>query len=46
MNAMAQANDIDETQLSNGHRKQPKKRTYKKEHNGNLIHGMAEKGLV
>ena len=42
MDAVAQANDIDKTQLSKGHRKQPKKRIWKIEHNWNLIHGMEE----
>ena len=37
MDAVAQANVIDETQLSNGHRKQLKKRSWKIEHNWNLI---------
>ena len=39
MNAVAQANGIDKTQLNNGHHKQLKKRTSKI---SNLIHGMAE----
>ena len=42
MDAVSQANDIDETQLSNGHRKQLKKRSWKIEHIWNLIHGMEE----
>ena len=42
MDAVAQANVIDETQLSNGHRKQLKKRSWKIEHNWNLIQEMAE----
>ena len=42
IDAVSQANDIDETQLSNGHRKQLKKRSWKIEHNWNLIHGMEE----
>ena len=42
MDAVAQANDIDETQLSNGHRKQSKRRIWKSEHNWNLIHGIEE----
>ena len=42
MDAVSQANDIDETQLSNGHRKQLKKRSWKIEHNWNLIHGKEE----
>ena len=42
MDAVSQANDIDKTQLSKGHRKQLKKRNWKIEHNWNLIHGMEE----
>ena len=42
MDAVSQANDIDKTQLSKGHRKQLKKRIWKIEHNWNLIHGMVE----
>ena len=42
MDAVSQANDIDKTQLSKGHRKQLKKRIWKIEHNWNLIHGMEE----
>ena len=42
MDAVAQANVIDETQLSNGHRKQLKRRIWKIKHNWNLIHGMEE----
>ena len=42
MDAVSQANDIDETQLSNGHRKQLKKRSWKIEHNWNLTRGMEE----
>ena len=42
MDAVSHANDIDETQLSNGHRKQLKKRSWKIEHNWNLIHGKEE----
>ena len=42
MDAVSQANDIDETQLSNGHRKQLTKRSCKIEHNWNLIHGMED----
>ena len=38
--AVAQANDIDKSQLSNGHCKQPKKRPWKIELKSNLIHGM------
>ena len=42
MDAVAQANVIDETQLSNGHRKQLKKRSWKIEHNWKLMQEMAE----
>ena len=42
MDAVSQANDIDKTQLSKGHRKQLKKRIWKIKHNWNLIHGMEE----
>ena len=42
MDAVSQANDIDKTQLSKGHRKQQKKRTWKIEPLSNLIHGMAK----
>ena len=42
MDAVSQANDIDETQLSNSHRKQLKKRSRKIEHNWNLIQEMTE----
>ena len=42
MDAVAQANVIDETQLSNGHRKQLKKRSWKIEHKWNLIQEMEE----
>ena len=42
MDAVSQANDIDKTQLSKGHRKQLKKRIWKIEHNWNLIHGVEE----
>ena len=42
MDAVSQANDIDKTQLSEGHRQQLKKRIWKIEHNWNLIHGMEE----
>ena len=42
MDTVSQANDIDKTQLSKGHRKQLKKRIWKIEHNWNLIHGMEE----
>ena len=42
MDTVSQAKKIDETHLSNGHRKQLKKRSWKIEHNWNLIHGMEE----
>ena len=42
MDAVSQANGIDKTQLSKGHGKRPKKRTWKIEPLSNLIHGMAE----
>ena len=42
MDAVAQGNGIDKTQLSNSHRKQPKKRTWKSEPIWNPIHGMEE----
>ena len=42
MDAVSQANDIDKTQLSKGHRKQLKKRIWKIEHNWNLIQEMEE----
>ena len=42
MDAVSQANGIDKTQLSKGHRKRPKKRTWKIEPLSNMIHGMAE----
>ena len=44
--AVAQANDIDKTQLSNGHRKQPKKRVWKIEHISNLLHERDEKAQL
>ena len=46
MDAVAQANVIDETQLSNGHRKQSKRRIWKIEHNWNLIHGTEERSQL
>ena len=46
MDAVAQANSFDGTQLSNGLRKQPKKRTWKFEINWNLIHGVEETGQL
>ena len=42
MDAVAQAKDIDKTQLRKGYRKHLKKRSWKIEHNWNLIHGMVE----
>ena len=42
MDTVSQANDIDKTQLSKGHRKRPKKRTWKIEPLSIMIHGMAE----
>ena len=42
MDAVAQANGIDKTQLSKGHRKRPKKRAWKFEHTSILLHGMVE----
>ena len=42
MDAVRQANGIDKTQLSNGHRKRPEKRTRKSEPNWNPIHGIGE----
>ena len=42
MDAVAQANGMDKTQLSKGHRKRPKKRVLKCEHSSNLLHGMFE----
>ena len=46
MDAVAQANVIDETQLSNGHRKQSKRRIWKIEHNWNLTHGTEERSQL
>ena len=43
MDAVAQAKGIDETQLSNVHRKRPKKRTWKIEPTSNLQHEMDHK---
>ena len=42
MDAVSQGNDIDKIQLSKGHRKQQKKRTWKIETTWNLIHEMEE----
>ena len=42
MDAVSEAYEIDETQLSNGHRKQLNKRSCKIEHNWNLLHGKEE----
>ena len=44
--AVSQANGIDKTQLSKGHRKRPKKRTWKIEPLSNMIHGMAERAQL
>ena len=40
MDAVAQANGMDKTQLSKVHRKRPKKRAWKFEHPSILLHGM------
>ena len=42
MDAVAQANGMDKTQLSKGHRRRPKKQARKFEHTSNLLHGMVE----
>ena len=42
MDAVAQANGMDKTQLSKSHRKRPKKQAWKFEHTSNLSHGMVE----
>ena len=42
MDAVAQANGMDKTQLSKSQRKRPKKRAWKFEHTSNLLHGMVE----
>ena len=42
MDAVAQANGMDKTQLSKNHRKRPKKQAWKFEHTSNLLHGMVE----
>ena len=42
MDAVAQANGMDKTQLSKGHRKRSKKQARKFEHTSNLLHGMVE----
>ena len=42
MDAVAQANCIDKTQLSKGHRKRPKKQAWKFEHSSNRLHEMVE----
>ena len=42
MDAVAQGNGMDKTQLSKGHRKRPKKRAWKFEHTSILLHGMVE----
>ena len=43
MDAVSQANDTDKTQLSNGHRKQLEKRTWKIETTSNLTREMEER---
>ena len=42
MDAVAQANGMDKTQLSKGHRKRPKKQAWKFEHRSNRLHEMVE----
>ena len=42
MDAVAQANNMDKTQLSKSHRKRTKKQAWKFEHTSNLLHGMVE----
>ena len=42
MDAVAQANGMDKTQLSKSYRKRPKKRAWKFEHTSILLHGMVE----
>ena len=42
MDAVAQANGMDKTQLSKSHLKRPKKQAWKFEHTSNLLHGMVE----
>ena len=42
MDAVAQANGMEKTQLSKGYRKRPKKRAWKFEHTSILLHGMVE----
>ena len=42
MDAVAQANGMDKTQLSKGHRKRPKKQAWMFEHSSNRLHGMVE----
>ena len=42
MDAVAQADGMNKTQLSKGHRKRPKKQARKFEHTSNLLHGMVE----
>ena len=46
MDAVAQANGIDETQLNNGHCKRLKKSTWKVERNSNLLLGMEERAQL
>ena len=42
MDAVAQANGMDKTHLSKGHRKRPKKQAWKFEHSSNRLHEMVE----
>ena len=42
MDAVAQANGMDKTQLSKGHRKRPKKQAWMFEHSSNRLQGMVE----
>ena len=46
MDAVAQANNIDEAQWNNGHRKQSKRTSWKIEHNWNMIHGTEERAQL
>ena len=42
MDAVAQVNGMDKTQLSKSHRKRPKRQAWKFEHTSNLLHGTVE----
>ena len=42
IDAVTQANGMDKTQLSKGHRKRPKKQAWKFEHSSNRLHEMVE----